>query len=51
MVGGNDNLDYAVIKFDLAKVIPVANYNGFVIAGVAPDPSSGGRVQAGPHHR
>src|SRR5271154_2380571 len=41
MVGGNDNLDYAVIKFDLAKVIPVANYNGFVIAGVAPDPTFG----------
>ncbi len=41
MVGGNDNLDYAVIKFDLAKVIPVASYNGFVIAGVAPDPTFG----------
>jgi hypothetical protein len=41
MVGGNDALDYAVIKFDPAKVIPVANYNGFVITGVAPDPTFG----------
>ena len=41
MVGGNDNLDYAVIKFDPAKVIPVANYNGFVINGVGPDPAFG----------
>jgi hypothetical protein len=41
MVGGNDNLDYAVIKFDPAKVVPVASYNGFVIAGVAADPTFG----------
>ncbi len=41
MVAGNDNLDYAVIKFDPAKVIPVANYNGFVIAGVGQDPAFG----------
>lgn len=41
MVAGNDKLDYAVIKFDPAKVIPVANYNGFVIAGLAPDPTFG----------
>ena len=41
MVAGNDNLDYAVIKFDPAKVAPVANYNGFVIAGVGPDPAFG----------
>jgi hypothetical protein len=41
MVAGNDTLDYAVIKFDPAKVAPVANYNGFVIAGVAPDPQFG----------
>jgi hypothetical protein len=41
MVGGSDSLDYAVIKFDPAKVIPVANYNGFVINGVGPDPAFG----------
>ena len=41
MVSGNDNLDYAVIKFDPAKVIPVANYNGFEIDGIAPDPTFG----------
>ncbi|HEY0226385.1 MAG TPA: serine protease, partial [Mycobacterium sp.] len=41
MVSGNDALDYAVIKFDPAKVVPVANYNGFVIAGVGPNPVFG----------
>jgi hypothetical protein len=41
MVAGNDNLDYAVIKFDPSKVIPVANYNGFVITGVGQDPAFG----------
>src|SRR5437588_197227 len=41
MVAGNDNLDYAVIKFDPAKVAPVANYNGFVIAGIGPEPAFG----------
>jgi hypothetical protein len=41
MVAGNDNLDYAVIKFDPAKVAPMANYNGFVINGVGPDPAFG----------
>ena len=41
MVSGNDNLDYAVIKFDPAKVTPVANYNGFVISGIGPDPTFG----------
>ena len=41
MIGGNDTLDYAVIKFDPAKVAPVANYNGFVINGVGPDPAFG----------
>src|ERR1700757_2998530 len=41
MVAGNDNLDYAVIKFDPAKVAPVANYNGFVISGIGPDPTFG----------
>lgn len=41
MVAGNEALDYAVIRFDPAKVTPVANYNGFVIAGIAPDPAFG----------
>ncbi|HWS92647.1 MAG TPA: S1 family peptidase [Mycobacterium sp.] len=41
MVAGNDNLDYAVIKFDPAKVAPVAVYNGFPIDGVGPDPAFG----------
>lgn len=41
MVSGNDNLDYAVIKFDPAKVTPVANYNGFLISGIGPDPAFG----------
>ena len=30
-----------MIKFDPAKVIPVANYNGFEIDGIAPDPTFG----------
>ncbi len=41
MVAGNDNLDYAVIKFDPAKVTPVADYNGFVIDGIGRDPAFG----------
>lgn len=41
MVAGNDALDYAVIKFDPAKVAPVANYNGFVINGIGPEPVFG----------
>ncbi len=41
MVAGNDGLDYAVIRFDPAKVAPVANYNGFLIDGLGPDPEFG----------
>lgn len=41
MVSGNDKLDYAVVKFDPDKVIPVANYNGFLISGIGPDPTFG----------
>jgi hypothetical protein len=41
MVAGNDALDYAVIKFDPAKVTPVSNYNGFQINGLGPDPVFG----------
>jgi hypothetical protein len=41
MVAGNDALDYAVIKFDAARVTPVSNYNGFQINGLGPDPVLG----------
>ncbi|MBV9515408.1 MAG: serine protease [Mycobacteriaceae bacterium] len=41
MVAGNDALDYAVIKFDPAKVTPVSNYNGFQIGGIGPEPVFG----------
>lgn len=41
MVAGNDNLDYAVIQFDPAKVTPTNNVNGFQIDGLGPDPVFG----------
>jgi len=41
MVAGNDGLDYAVIRFDPAKVDPVSNWNGFAIDGIGPDPAFG----------
>ncbi|WP_175266479.1 serine protease [Mycobacterium lepromatosis] len=41
MIAGNDKLDYAVIKFDPAKVMPVATYKGFVISGIGQDPAFG----------
>jgi hypothetical protein len=41
MVSGNDKLDYAVIKFDPNKVIPVNNINNFLISGIGPDPTFG----------
>jgi hypothetical protein len=41
MVAGNDNLDYAVIQFDPAKVTPAANFGGFAINGIGPDPAFG----------
>jgi hypothetical protein len=41
MVAGNDGLDYAVIEFDPAKVQPVSTVNGFLIDGIAPDPTFG----------
>ena len=41
MVAGNDVLDYAVIKFDPAKVRPVNEINGFRIDGIGPDPTFG----------
>ena len=33
-----DHLAYAVIKFDPAKVTPTANFAGFAINGIGPDP-------------
>jgi hypothetical protein len=41
MVAGNEALDYAVIKFDPAKVTPTNNVNGFQIDGIGPDPAFG----------
>ncbi len=41
MVAGNDSLDYAVIRFDPAKVTPVPNFDGFAIDGIGPDPGAG----------
>ena len=41
MVSGNDALDYAVIQFDKTKVLPQANFGGFAINGIGPDPASG----------
>ena len=36
-----DGLDYSVIRFDPAKVAPNANYGGFPIDGIGPDPELG----------
>lgn len=38
VVAANGDLNYAVIKFDPAKVTPIANFAGFVINGIGPDP-------------
>jgi hypothetical protein len=43
VVNANDDLDYAVIKFDPAKVAPTANFDGFAINGIGPDPSGFGQ--------
>jgi len=40
-VAADDELDYAVIKFDPTKVNPVANFNGFAINGVGAPPRFG----------
>ncbi len=37
----DDGLDYAVIKFDPAKVTPVADFDGFRIDGIGADPGFG----------
>ena len=41
MVAGNDDLDYAVIQFDPGKVAPAADFAGFLINGIGPDPAFG----------
>lgn len=38
-IGSDPRLDYSVIKFDPAAVAPIANFAGFVIAGIGPDPA------------
>jgi hypothetical protein len=38
VAAANGDLDYAVIKFDPAAVTPTANFAGFPINGVGPDP-------------
>jgi hypothetical protein len=38
VVAANSDLDYAVIKFDPAKVAPIANADGFAINGIGPNP-------------
>lgn len=38
VVAANGDLDYAVIKFDPAKVTPIPDFAGFVINGIGPDP-------------
>ncbi|UVO11060.1 S1 family peptidase [Mycobacterium sp. SVM_VP21] len=37
-IGSDPRLDYAVIKFDPAKITPIANFAGFVINGIGPAP-------------
>jgi hypothetical protein len=43
VVYADDDLDYAVIKFDPAKVVPTANFAGFPINGIGPDPNGFGQ--------
>ena len=38
VVAANSDLDYAVIKFDPAKVAPIATADGFAINGIGPNP-------------
>jgi hypothetical protein len=39
VVAADGNLDYAVIRFDPAKVTPTAGFAGFPIAGIGVDPA------------
>jgi hypothetical protein len=38
VVAAEDSLKYAIIKFDPAQVTPTANFAGFAINGIGPDP-------------
>jgi hypothetical protein len=38
VVAADDGLDYAVIKFDPAKVTPIPDFDGFAINGIGPNP-------------
>jgi hypothetical protein len=38
VAASDDGLDYAVVKFDPGKVVPVGNFAGFPIIGFGPDP-------------
>jgi hypothetical protein len=38
VVAANDDLHYAVIKFDAAKVAPIPDFDGFAINGIGPTP-------------
>ena len=38
VVAVNSQLDYAVVKFNTAKVRPIANFGGFPINGLGPNP-------------
>lgn len=37
-IGSDPRLDYSVIKFDPATLAPIANFAGFAINGIGPDP-------------
>lgn len=37
----DEDLDYEVITFDARRVVPVADFDGFAIDGIGPDPSFG----------
>ncbi len=41
VVAVDDQLDYAVIKFDPAKVTPTHDFDGFAINGIDPNPALG----------
>lgn len=43
VTAADDDLDYAVIKFDAAKVVPTANFAGFPINGIGPEPNGFGQ--------
>ncbi len=44
LVAVNNDLHYAVIKFDVPDLLPVSDYAGTVINGIGPDPQFNARV-------